>query len=479
VSTVLIVDDDEVTCRLLDEVLSGDGIRVIAETDPCAALERASAEPVDLALLDVQMPELDGLTLLARLRARDARLPIVVMTAFGSIDSAVRAISCGAVDYVSKPMSVDEIRATVRRALERPKEEPVALPPDAQEIGDIVGRSPAMVEVYKAIARVAPTSATVLVLGESGTGKELVARALHAHGPRCNARFVAVDCASLGDALLESELFGHVRGAFTGAVGDSPGLFVEADGGTVFLDEIGDVSPAMQARLLRVLQEHQVRPVGGTRWRTVDVRVIAATNRDLAAAVAAGRFREDLYYRLKVVTLALPPLRERADDIPLLVDRLVKRAARTNGKSVSGVSRAALALLQSHSWPGNVRELEHVLERAVVLARGEVLTMDDIALPGQAAHGAPATLAAEPGNGRPTLDQLKRRYVLAVLDECAGNVSRAATTLGIDRRSLHRMLARYRAAERARPGEAVAADRDRGAGPAAEPAPTSFPRRAR
>jgi transcriptional regulator with PAS, ATPase and Fis domain len=297
-----------------------------------------------------------------------------------------------------------------------------------------------MVAVYRTIARVAPSRTTVLVLGESGTGKELVARAIHRHGPRRARPFVAVDCGALTETLLESELFGHVRGAFTGAVGDKTGLFAEADGGTLFLDEIGDVTPALQAKLLRVLQEHAVRPVGGAEWRSVDVRVIAATNRDLGKEVAEGRFREDLYYRLKVVTLVLPALRERREDIPLLVDHLVRRAARDCRKAVNGVSEAVLNVLQEYHWPGNVRELAHALERAVALAQGDVLTVED--LPLDVRQPEPATVAPAFGD-HPTLEELKRRYIRHVLEQSGGNVSRAAGVLGVDRRSLYRMLQRY------------------------------------
>ncbi|MGH7787359.1 MAG: sigma-54 interaction domain-containing protein, partial [Candidatus Binatia bacterium] len=304
----------------------------------------------------------------------------------------------------------------------------------------MVGRSAAMVEVYKTIARVAPAPSTVLLQGESGTGKELVARAIHRHSLRRERPFVAVDCTALTETLLESELFGHVRGAFTGAVGDTPGLFAEADGGTVFLDEIGEIGPPLQAKLLRVLQEHQVRPVGGTQWRAVDVRVVAATNRDLAAAVAAGQFREDLYYRLKVVTVRLPPLRERRDDIPLLVDHLVRRAAAQCDKAITGVADTALAVLCASDWPGNVRELAHVLERSVALARGPVLGLDDLPsdLQTPAAPAAGDLLADSP-----TLEEMKKRYIAHVLAQHGGNVTHAAAILGLDRRSLYRMLQRY------------------------------------
>jgi len=437
---LLVVDDDPVTCRLLADVFSRDGFTVVGETDPERALERIADAPVDLAVLDIQMPEMDGLTLLRGLRERLPDLPVVIMTAFGSIDTAVRAISSGAVDYVSKPMDVEEIRATVRRALGRHAEAQAALPVAGDELGGVVGRSPAMVEIYKTVARVAPGRSTVLVLGESGTGKELVARAIHEHSPRRKRPFVAVDCGALTETLLESELFGHVRGAFTGAIADAPGLFAEADGGTLFLDEIGDVSPALQAKLLRVLQDQRVRPVGGSTWRKVDVRVIAATNRDLAGAVADGRFREDLYYRLKVVTIELPPLRERREDIPLLVDHLVRRAAHDCHKTVTGLSEAALGLLAAYHWPGNVRELAHVLERGVALAQHEILTAEDLPAELRApAREAPASTPAD----RPTLAELKRRYVQRVYEESGGNVSRAANVLGVDRRSLYRMLQRY------------------------------------
>jgi len=452
---IIVVDDDAVTCRLLVEVLERDGLAAVGETDPRQVLARLSTGPVDLAILDVQMPEMNGLVLLQEIRRRCPAMPIIVMTGFGSVGSAVQAIASGAVDYLSKPMDVDEIRAAVRRALNRNGEIEARLPASGEEREHVIGRSPAMVDVYKTIARVAPGKSTVLILGESGTGKELVARAVHDHGPRREQPFVAVDCGALAETLLESELFGHVRGAFTGAVGSKAGLFTEADGGTIFLDEVGDIGPALQSKLLRVLQEHQVRPVGGTEWQPVDVRVIAATNQDLAAAVAAGRFREDLYYRLKVVTIEVPPLRNRREDIPLLVDYLVRRAAKECGKQVTGVTEAALARLCAYAWPGNVRELAHVLERGVALAQQGLLTVED--LPPEvdpergedAGPSGPQTLAAD----RPTLEELKRRYVCSVLEQNGGNVSRAAAVLGIDRRSLYRMLQRYGVVPRATPAE--------------------------
>ena len=441
---ILVVDDDAVTCRLLAEVLRPDGT-VVWDMSPRAALDRLRAEEVDLAIFDMQMPEMGGLDLLRRVRERRPGLPVVIMTAFGSIDTAVDAIASGAVDYVSKPMNLDELRATVRRALGRKAEAQAAVPVQGEAVAGMVGRTPAMIEVYKTIARVASGPSTVLILGESGTGKELVARAIHDHSSRRSRPFVAVECSAIPESLLESELFGHVRGAFTGAVADRPGLFAEADGGTIFLDEIGDITPALQVKLLRVLQEHEVRPVGGSQLRPVDVRVLAATNVDLTSAVTDGRFRSDLYYRVKVVTIALPPLRDRRDDVPLLVDHLLKRAARQCEKDIAGVSEAALAVLRAYHWPGNIRELGHVLERAVALAHGPVLGVED--LPGEL-RGGPTTMPSDLLGDRPTLEMLKRRYIQRVLEENHGNVSRAAAVLGVDRRSLYRMLERHGIAHR-------------------------------
>ena len=439
-TSILVVDDDAVSCQLLSDVLQRDGTTVKRETDPTQVLARVGAEPVDLAILDVRMPGMNGLELLRKLKERSPELPVIIMRAFGSIDTAVQAINFGAVDYLSKPMDVDQIRRAVSKALSQRTEVRADLP-GVDEVAGIAGRSTAMVEVYKSIARVAPSRSTVLILGESGTGKEMVARAIHEHSPRRDRPFIAVDCAALTETLLESELFGHVRGAFTGAVGDKAGLFVEADGGTLFLDEIGDVSPAMQMKLLRVLQEQQVRPVGGTQWRRIDVRVIAATNRDLQAAVNAGRFREDLYYRVNVFSIRLPPLRDRREDVPLLVEHLIRRSARESGKRVTGMSQEALELLRAYDWPGNVRELAHVIERSVVLANGETIGIDE--LPPEIRFPS-ITRRADILCDQPTLEELKRRYIQRVVEESKGNISHAAVILGVDRRSLYRMLQRYR-----------------------------------
>jgi two-component system response regulator AtoC len=437
---LLVIDDDAVTRELLTEVLQSEGYTVAACDSGPRALERAEHEHFDLAVTDVRMPEMDGIAVTRALKARDPAMQVIVMTAFGSVETAVEAIRHGAFDYVSKPMNLEEIKSTVRRALtERRLGDGRANGGGggADSDGLVVGRSPAMVEVYKTVARVAPSRSTVLIEGESGTGKELIASALHRHSGRAADRFVAVDCGSLTDTLLESELFGYVRGAFTGAVGEKKGLFEEASGGTIFLDEMGDIGAPMQAKLLRVLQEYEIKRVGGQEWIKVDVRVIAATNRNLEHLVQQGTFREDLFYRLKVVTITLPPLRERREDIPLLAEHFLRRYVARNGKSISHLSDDAMVLLMDFSWPGNIRELEHCIERAVALASGTVVTPDDLA------PELRSTLEATLHRGAPTLEEVKRRYLAHVLEQTGGNISRAATILGVDRRSLYRMLRRY------------------------------------
>ncbi len=436
---LLVIDDDAVTRELLTEVLQDEGYAVEACDSGRSALRRTAEETFALAITDVRMPEMDGIAVTQELKKRQPDLQVIVMTAFGSVETAVEAIRHGAFDYVSKPMNLEEIKSTVRRALteRHMSESPADGGPPIVDTSLVVGRSPAMVEVYRTVARVATSRSTVLIEGESGTGKELIAAALHRHSDRAGGRFVAVDCGSLTDTLLESELFGYVRGAFTGAVGDKKGLFEEANGGTIFLDEIGDIGPSMQAKLLRVLQEYDVKRVGGQEWIHVDVRVVAATNRNLEQLVQQGTFREDLFYRLKVVTITLPPLRDRREDIPLLAEHFVRRYAERSGKGVTRITPEAMQLLTEHAWPGNIRELEHSIERAVALANGQVLTPDDLA---QELRGSiDATLF----RGAPTLEEVKRRYLAHVLQETGGNISRAATILGVERRSLQRMLRRY------------------------------------
>ena len=441
---LLVVDDDTVTCRLLADVFKRDGYTVIGETDPRRALARVADEPVELAILDVQMPEMDGLALLRGLLERLPGLPVVIMTAFGSIDTAVQAIASGAVDYLSKPMDVEEIRATVRKALGRSAEAQAALPVAGEELGGVVGRSPAMVEVYKTIARVAPGRSTVLILGESGTGKELVARAIHANSPRRKRPFVAVDCGALTETLLESELFGHVRGAFTDAHAARKGLFVQASGGALFLDEIGDLPLALQAKLLRALQTRSVRPVGANDEVPFDVNLIAATNRDLESAVEEGRFREDLYFRINVIHVEMPPLRARGGDVLLLAQHFVDRYAAQAGKRVTGLSPEAAERLLAYVWPGNVRELENCIERAIALTRHETIGLDDLPEKIRGFQRSHVLVAGDDPSELAPLEEVERRYVLRVMEAVGGSKTLAARVLGIGRKTLYRKLEQYK-----------------------------------
>jgi DNA-binding NtrC family response regulator len=367
-----------------------------------------------------------------------------MMTAFGSIETAIRAIKEGAYDYVSKPFKLDEIKLTLQRALEQRRlvEENIHYRQELitkYKLENIVGRSPQMLQVYKTIARVAESRSTVLVTGESGTGKELIARAIHFNSPRAARPFVAVDCSSLAETLLESELFGHVRGAFTGAVAAKKGLFEEADRGTCFVDEIGDISLAMQAKLLRVLQEHEIKRVGGTETIKIDVRIVAATNQNLEALVTEKKFREDLFYRLNVVSIHLPSLRERPEDVPLLADHFLRKYASQNNKPVSRISPEAMDLLVRHRWPGNVRELENVIERAAILSGTNLILPEDLP---RRLQMEPAQMSLSSLPSRMPLSELEKLYIQKVLEETGGNKKKAADILGIDRRTLYRMATR-------------------------------------
>jgi len=450
-SQILIVEDDKVARELLDEILRREGHTVEALPSGDEAIARAGKRDYDLVISDVRLGDsASGFDVLAAFQESAAETPVILITAFGDVSGAMAAIQKGAYDYVSKPFNVGELTLTVSRALERTRlleENRAARAREGDKpphIESIVGASPAMLDVYKMVARVAPTMSTVLVVGESGTGKELVARAIHTHSPRANGPFVAVNCTALTESLLESELFGHAKGAFTGAVASKRGIFEEAQGGTVFLDEIGDVAAKMQAQLLRVLQEGEIRRVGGTEAIKVDVRVVAATNRELEDEVKAGRFREDLYFRINVVSIRLPPLRERPSDIPLLVDHFLAKYAARERRSDAGVAPQAMALLQRYGWPGNVRELENVIERALALSKDGVILPSD--LPPEIAHEAATGGSAATGGGlvddRPTLAELERRYIDLILRETGGNKKRAAEILGIDRRTLYRTLER-------------------------------------
>ncbi|MDQ3917744.1 MAG: sigma-54 dependent transcriptional regulator [Acidobacteriota bacterium] len=454
---ILVVDDDKASCELLREIFAAEGWRAESALSPEEALALAAREPFDLVVSDINLEaEQSGLDILRSLRGA---CPVILVTGFGTLDAAVEASREGAWDFISKPFKVEEVVATVRRALERGRdEEGAARGVDGAEAATeklssryeragLTGRAPAMIELYKEIARVAPSRATVLIVGESGTGKELVARSIHKHSPRSNRPFIPVNCGAFTETLLESELFGYVRGAFTGATADRKGLWEEAEGGTLFLDEIGETSQAMQVKLLRALQEGEIRRVGSTRPVIVDARVLSATNRDLEREVKAGRFREDLFYRLGVVTLRVPPLRERRSDIPLLAERFLRRASADAGRARPlRFTEDALALLAAYEWNGNVRELESAVGYAALRARGAEVAPEDLPAKLQSAQlraAASRSPLASLYADLPALDELERRYLQHVLEATGGNRTRAAEILGIDRRTLYRMAERF------------------------------------
>jgi two-component system response regulator AtoC len=442
---ILVVDDDEVTCNLLEEVLSKEGYAVDRALNGREAIDKGGRSRYDVVLTDIKMIGVDGMEVLRSYRQKSPETIMIMMTAFGSIETAIRAIKEGAYDYVSKPFKLEEIKLTIHRALEQNRllQENLLYRQELitkYKLENIVGRSSKMLQIYKTIARVAETRSTVLLVGESGTGKELVARAIHFNSLRAEKPFVAVDCGSLAETLLESELFGHVRGAFTGAITSKKGLFEEADGGTCFLDEVGDISLAMQAKLLRVLQEHEIKRVGGTETIKIDVRIVAATNKNLEEMVAEKKFREDLFYRLNVVSIHLPPLRERAEDIPLLADYFSQKYAVENKKPLSQISQEALDHLFLYRWPGNVRELENVIERAMTLSQHSMILPEDLP------RRLRVATVQSPPDSLPShipLSELEKLYIQKVLEETGGNKKKAADILGIDRRTLYRMAARY------------------------------------
>jgi DNA-binding NtrC family response regulator len=440
-SRILIVDDDRDTCRLIAEVLTAPGRQFELTTESAHALELAKTEQFDLIVCDINLnSSLTGLDVLRAFKNANPNGQVLLVSGFGTLQTAIEAVRAGAFDYISKPFDIEEVKKTVQRALDQTGARQVAQTPAVEfSSGEIIGRTPAMLAVYKQIARAADSVVPVLIVGESGTGKELVAQALHRNSQRAARPFVAINCGALAETLLESELFGHTRGAFTGAVADSKGLFEQAQGGTVFLDEVGETSPALQVKLLRVLEEGEVRPVGGTRPIKVDNRVVAATNRDLERAVGDQQFRADLYYRLSVIVIRLPPLRERRDDVPLLIAAFLKAACKRAGRQVA-LSPAALDMFLSYDWPGNVRQLENTIQRVVLFTRGSVVEPDDI--PG-ALHNVPRETPAGLFEELPSLEEVERRYVEHVLKAVGGNRTRAADVLGIDRRTLYRMADRF------------------------------------
>ena len=439
---VMVVDDEEVALKALRRLLEKDGHQVSAYSDPGRALDRLAREPFDLLLTDLKMPGMDGLELLARAKRLAPGLEVILITGYASVPSAVDAMQQGAFHYLAKPLEPDQVRRAVARALEQARLRRAA-PAPGRPLADgpvIIGQSAKMRQVEQVIAQIAPTDCNVLIVGQSGTGKEVAARSIHAQSPRHNGPFVAFNCGALSEELIANELFGHEKGAYTGADSAQSGLLETASGGTVFLDEIGDMPPAMQVKLLRVLQERELLRVGGTKPVPLDVRVLAATAQDLKAAVASGAFRQDLYYRLNVVTLELPRLAERPEDVPLLAFHFLARFQEKGGRKVRGISPQALDMLKAYAFPGNVRELQNIIERAVALAGSETIRPAD--LPPDLAGLRLFSFRDERGSTQ-TLEELEREYILYILERTGGVRTRAADLLGIDRVSLWRKLKRY------------------------------------
>jgi two-component system response regulator HydG len=446
-NTILIVDDDLAHRTMLKTLLAGWGYAVAEADDGSAAIAQVRERPFDLILMDVRMVRVSGLEALAEIKAFNPAIPVVIMTAYASVETAVEALKKGAYDYLTKPLDFDELRLTMERAMDHNqlREENRLL---RERLGsrfdrqNLIGRSQAMTALLETVAQVAPSEATVLITGESGTGKEMIAGAIHFNSFRKKGPFIRINCAAITETLLESELFGHEKGAFTGADRRKEGKFRQADGGSIFLDEVSEMSLGMQVKLLRVLQEREITRVGGDEVLKVDVRVIAATNRDLLQAMAAGRFREDLYYRLNVVTLHMSPLRSRREDIPLLAQHFLVHFAGQNHKSIRGFTPQAMDRLLRYAWPGNVRELMNAVERGVVLSRSEYLDEAELPLI-SASEGATEPLPGVMEDGEAPLEEVEKAAILKSLAAAEGNKSEAARRLGITRRTLHQKLKKW------------------------------------
>ncbi len=452
---IAIVDDDREMGSLLEDFLTSEGYSVVCFSSAADALARLSplgslgpdqaVGDLDLVISDIQMPQMSGLEFTHQLKSIRPEIPVILITAFGSVETAIQAIQQGAFDYVIKPFQLAEMSVNVARAVEfrRLQRDNTALRREVSRswtLGDVIGKSTGMRDVFDLVQRVAQATANVLIIGESGSGKEMVARAIHQSGPRSQKPFIAINCTAIPETLLESELFGHAKGSFTGAIQRKRGLFEEADGGTLFLDEIGDMNVSLQSKLLRVIQERKVRAVGDNFSRDVNVRLVAATHKDLKAAIKEGRFREDLYYRLSVIPVVIPPLRERKDDIPLLADHFLRKYAATNSTQVNGFTKRAMAKLMKLRWEGNVRELENVIERAVVLTQQPLIDEGDI--PSADAQSAEQFFSTSTRDF-PTLEQLEARYIQVILDKVGGRKEQAAQILGINRRTLYRKEKEY------------------------------------
>ena len=449
-ATILVVDDDPGHRTTLETIIKSWGYRVEVANDGSKAVEKVKQKPFDLILMDVRMTIMSGIEALKLIKECNPAIPILIMTAYSSVESAVEALKAGAYDYLTKPLDFEVLKLSIERAREHVglKEENRALREKLRsdfDLKNIIGKSLPMKELIEMVAMVAPSEATVLITGASGTGKELIARAIHFNSPRKDQPLVIVNCAALIETLLESELFGHEKGAFTGADKRREGRFMQANQGTIFLDEIGEMSALMQAKLLRVIQEREIQRVGGDATVRVDVRILAATNRDLQQEVATGKFREDLYYRLNVVTLNVAPLRERRDDIALLAQHFLEKYSKKNRKAVKAFSPIAMDMLLKYGWPGNVRELENALERAVILLTGDYITEKELPLSIKETYSEQngRVLPLSPIKGSLPLVEIEKMAITAALEEAGGNKSEAARRLGINRKTLHKKLKDY------------------------------------
>jgi DNA-binding NtrC family response regulator len=445
---ILVVEDDLEMARFLTELLREERYEVESERDGSAALERYKRGKFDLTITDLMMPGMKGIELVARLREMDAYHPVLLITAFGTIESAVEAMQAGAFNYITKPFRSEEILLHVRRALEQRSlrlevERLRSEVRDRYRFSNLIGRSQKMARILEAVDRVSDMPANILILGESGTGKELIARAIHYNSARARGPFITLNCAAVPGALLESELFGYVRGAFTDAKRDRRGLFQEASGGTLFLDEISEIAVNLQAKLLRAIEEKEVRPLGTNKNERVDTRIVSATNQDLEQRIQEGSFREDLFYRLNVIRLELPPLRERSEDIPLLVEHFIDKFSDQAKRKVTGIEDDALQALMSYRWPGNVRELEHTIERAILMGSESTIGLADLPRSVVAAAHNDASLEKALAKGY-TLEQLEREYIKRVMESTKGNKTEAARILGVDRTTLYRKLDEYK-----------------------------------
>ena len=447
-STILVADDDLAHRTMLRTLLGGWGYSVAEADDGQNAIEAVRQKPFDLILMDIRMVRVSGLEALAEIKKLNPAIPIVIMTAYASVETAVKALKEGAYDYLTKPLDFDELKFTIERAMEHTslKEENRHLRESlASQFNrqNLIGRSPAMARLMDTIAQVAPSEATVLITGESGTGKEMIAGAIHFNSLRKDGPFVKINCAAITETLLESELFGHEKGAFTGADRRKEGKFRQAEGGTIFLDEVSEMSPAMQVKLLRVLQEREITRVGGDEVIKVDVRVIAATNKDLLQEMEAGRFRDDLYYRLNVVTINVPPLRERREDIPLIAQHFLNMFAKKNHKSIKGFTPQVMDRLLKYNWPGNVRELMNAVERGVVLSRSDYLNEGELVLALRDHILLEEASSLKVSTEEMPLEAVEKEAIMKILEMAGGNKSEAARRLGITRRTLHMKLKKY------------------------------------